>query len=929
MKANTETLQPIQLSSNAIEILGSSDILLCASLFYFRIPQALWRERMEQLKQFGYNCIDVYFPWNYHEPKEGQWDFSGEKDVEAFLQEAAESGLWVVARPGPYICSEWDGGALPAYLNVIEGIKLRDHNPVFLNYVSKWFDRILPVLRRYQVGAGGTVICVQLENELDFYGCSDPNGYISSLRDMAASHGITVPLIACAGQGGLREASGLAEGVVPTCNFYPNDLDPSFEEKVIHYQELLASMGLPLLVTETNRSHFLLRRLLSCGVKLLGPYLQVSGTDFGFTNGTNNWGEPLSFMTSDYDFGGMISPEGHVRPEAYEGKMLRRLIETYGPSLTEAEPSGKEFVVSAAAASGRQIVSNALRLKDGGELLFLSNVGEQAEEVRIQCGRSQVPQLTSLQLERGRSVALPCDVPMECWGIEGTLLYATAELFLVKREEALTTLLFHTDHEGEISLRLPQPSVLDTTHISVQEQNDTVTLTFHANETAACTLQLSGGRRLKLITMNRSAALMLEEVQDDGTVRFEQKKNYRTEAVDASIQWSLGSVPPEQSMAVDRVTVAGKVDHLEHFSIYRGFAWYEAVVDESANSGRLGIFMQEASDVISLYSGNEYVTTVAPGGSSCYIPLEENNSAETLTVRAEIWGHTNFDDLRLPGLRLHALKGIGGLVSVNSIKELSQNWRVQSSGGPTHPEDFTAVTTEDPMWPVVSFGGWLSSDRPANEYYHQSFTASRNADSWILHFKGIQAEAALMVNGKEAGRIDPSNPFAVITPFVRPGERVHITLYVKKSPGAAAGKVMLFEGTAVTDWTLSSCQEEQLWAHAGSIPNALPVKLPMELKRGDMAWLLGELQDSNEGKGWRVKAAGANLKLSVLFNEQLVGRLWLPGSPERPRITGGSADSFYLPGPWFKERQNKLAILLEAVQGEGDCRLEGLSFLPV
>ena len=121
---------------------------------------------------------------------------------------------------------------------------------------------------------------MQLENELDFYDCPDPAAYIAGLPHGARS-GIGVPLIACAGQGGIHEASGSADGVVPTCNFYPNDRDPAFEHKAAADQaRLAAASNLPLLVTETNRSHFLLRRLLSCGASF-GPYLQASGTNFG------------------------------------------------------------------------------------------------------------------------------------------------------------------------------------------------------------------------------------------------------------------------------------------------------------------------------------------------------------------------------------------------------------------------------------------------------------------------------------------------------------------------------------------------------------------------------------------------------------------------------------------------------------------------
>jgi beta-galactosidase len=140
--------------------------------------------------------------------------------VGAFLKLAADEGLWVMARPGPYICSEWDGGGLPAYLNTRPGLQLRQNDPGYLGQVGRWFDRILPIIRDQQVDQGGTLIAVQLENELDFFDCHDPQGYIAALRDMALAHGITVPLIACAGQGDLYRASGYAEGVLPSVNIY-------------------------------------------------------------------------------------------------------------------------------------------------------------------------------------------------------------------------------------------------------------------------------------------------------------------------------------------------------------------------------------------------------------------------------------------------------------------------------------------------------------------------------------------------------------------------------------------------------------------------------------------------------------------------------------------------------------------------------------
>ncbi|WP_199615933.1 beta-galactosidase [Paenibacillus alkalitolerans] len=933
MELTTNTLPPVQLSPNAVRINGKPEIVLCASLFYFRIPKDLWRERMDQLKAFGYNCIDVYFPWNYHELKEGVWDFGGERDAEAFLQTAAEAGLWVVARPGPYICSEWDGGALPAYLHAVDGMKLRDNDPIFLSYVSKWFDRIMPMLQRFQAGAGGTVIFVQLDNELDFYGCSDPPGYISALRDMAAGHGITVPMIACAGQGGLLEASGLSEGVVPTCNFYPNDRDRHFEEKVAHYRDLLAGMELPLLVTETNRSHYLLRRLLSCGVKLLGPYLQVSGTNFGFTNATNNWGSPLAFLTSDYDFGGMISPEGHIRDEAYEGRLLERIIRAYGETLIEAEASkdGGGFQ-TAAASSEDTAVHAALSLRHGGHLLFVTNVGKRIDGLSIDTDGVSVPRLTKLVLEEGRSLALPFGVPLRTWGIDGTLLYATAELCQAKQCGSKTVLVFHTDHEGEISLRVPTAVSVKTTDLFAEERDGAITVKFQAGQTASCRIELPDGSMLEIVTTDRSKALLIEDIDEKGGIRFGQKIEYPREAVELPVSWSVRAVRPDASLsaAVGQIQVSGQPDYLEKYGIFRGFAWYEAKAGTEPGETRKGILLQQGSDVVSLYIGTEYAATVVPAGGSRYIPIRNvGNESDNITARVEIWGHSNFDDNRLPGLRLNAMKGIRGLVSVSNVADLTDNWRVKRVDDRELRKEYTAPA-DDSRWPVVSFGGWMSTDEPALEWFRKSFTPSGRSDSWTLHFEGMKALSRVFVNGQDAGTVNPADPYVDISPFVQPGERVQVAVFVERMPGIPVGRVLLYEGTSAKQWRVSSCQEDELLAHACLVQgDAVHAGMPVSFNTGEMCWLYGSVGDSNEGKGWRVHAKGTSVKLTVFINGRLIGRLWMPGSSSRPDFKGGHPESFYVPGAWFRESSNQLAILLEAVEGERISELKALSFVPV
>ncbi len=926
-KSANNSTSSVQLSAEAVRINGQSEILLCASLFYFRIPRELWKERLEQLKAFGYNGIDVYFPWNFHEPEEGKWEFSGERDVEAFLQTVKEAGLWVVARPGPYICSEWDGGALPAYLNVKEGLKIRDNDPQYLGYVSEWFARILPILKKHQFDEGGTVILVQLDNELDFYGCTDPQGYIAALREMSLAHGISVPLIACAGQGGLYGASGFAERVLPTCNFYPDDKDPVFEEKVIHYRQRLAERNIPLLVTETNRSHFLLRRLLSCGAKLLGPYLQVSGTDFGFTNATNNWGDPLAFLTSDYDFGGMISPEGRIRPEAYEGRLMSRMIRTYGVSLAEAVPAeDHDAPVIGYEIPDTVVVPAGLNLKQGGRLVFLTNTGDDKAEVTL---RQDGVVTKSIVLAANRSIAVPFGIPLDKWNLPGTLLYSTAELFMSRTDASITVLVFHTESEGEMVFHFDEQVAWTADGGTLESDGKRMKFTFGNERQTALNVSSPEGHRLLIVVMDRASALCVEEIEPNGHIRIGQMLTYDDRPSENEMQWRMARLDPVRSMAASAPKAIERADFLEKFGIYRGYAWYEAIDNTPAGKERKGFLVQQGSDVVSVYAGAAFAGTVTPAGESEYLPCAGTGSGRCM-ARVEIWGHSNFDDARKPGLRLNALKGMKGLVSVTDVRDINQNWRLYRSNEREIREELTAPALDDSNWPMVGFGGWLAADSHSFEYFRKTFKAADDADSWTLEIAGLQGMAQIYVNGVKAGLINPFDPFLDMTPFVVPGKLVHLTVYLERLLGFSAGNPKVHEGNAATDWQVSACGGEgELLNHARlQEDSAIDIRLPLTLQPGEVSWLFGKVKSSGDGGGWRVRSCGSGLKLTVFFNNRLVGRLWLPGGKARPAMKGGDPESFYLPGPWFGDSDGELAILLEAVDRDQSSVIEQFLFIP-
>lgn len=193
---------PIAFDAQSFLIHGERTFLTSAAIHYPRIPRELWRDRILKAKAAGMNTLQLYFFWNVHEPNEGQFDFAGQADVAHFLDLIAEAGLYIVVRPGPYICAEWDGGGFPAWLYAKKGLETRSFNPLYLQYVENYWNQLLPILAERQITRGGKVILCQIENELNLGGGQGKPQelYMDALIAIARKNGIDVPLITCEGQ---------------------------------------------------------------------------------------------------------------------------------------------------------------------------------------------------------------------------------------------------------------------------------------------------------------------------------------------------------------------------------------------------------------------------------------------------------------------------------------------------------------------------------------------------------------------------------------------------------------------------------------------------------------------------------------------------------------------------------------------------------
>ncbi|WP_051715115.1 beta-galactosidase [Streptomyces sp. NRRL S-475] len=842
--------QGIALDARGIRFEGGPRLVLCASLFYFRLPREQWRARLAQVRASGYTCVDVYLPWNFHETAPGRWSFEGRRDVAAFLDLAQEEGLYVIARPGPYICSEWDGGALPAWLGLDPQLRVRQHEPRFLDRVTAWFDQALPLLAERQYPANGPVIMVQLENELDFFDCEDRTGYLSALRDHAVRHGITVPLIACSGQGDLEGATGDVPGVVPACNFYPDDDSPHIEPEVRRYAELLAERDLPLLITETNRRHRTLRRLLAGGASLIAPYLQSSGWNFGYTPSAGNWGRPGNLMSHGYDFGGYVSSTGTERPEYAEAQLLARVIDTLGPRLALAVPTVPHTPVTTDFPTSSS--PSALRLDGGGLLLAVPHLGTRTG-AGPGAGTGAGPGAgTGTAVVNGVPVAvaadscplMPVDVPLTPWGHEGTLTLASADLIaagegvLVFSSEVPVTVVV-----GDTRVEIPAPA-------PGAPQRATVA-------------------GLTLVALAPSDAVRLRSTDRNGTVRLEEPVPARPASAPVAVRRArrrVDTAVPERA--------AGRHEEpptLESLGVYRGRGTYRTTTDLT---GVDELLLAGASDIVDLTVAGRARPTIAGFGATRRIDVREATGSVDVEAVVEIWGHANFDDARLPALRLGALRGLGTVWTVRETTDMSALWEVHGhwAGRPA---------------PLRELGGWSSTRVGLPVTYTREI---RTATAAALHLKGLAEPVRVTVTDGEPRTLHAENPWISLPAGTH---RISVTLPHHPSGGGLRAELLALD--PVTDWTCSAQDDDLLtgFATEAAPRQEVEVLLPLSLAPGEEAWLDVDLPPSHDGL--LLRPDGTQIRVTGWAGGECVGRVWIG---DRPDFSGGDADVLWIPPGW-------------------------------
>ena len=331
-----QTKHYFSLSKNEFLLDGKPLQIISGEMHPARIPKQYWRHRIQMAKAMGCNAIAVYIFWNYHESSPGVFDFVSEnRNVAEFIRICKEEKMWVLLRPGPYVCAEWDFGGLPSYLLKIPDIKVRCMDSRYMSAVTRYINRLSKEIVSLQCSNGGPILMLQIENEYGSYG--NDKKYLQALKKLWLQNGINVPFYTSDGATPYMLEAGNIDGAAIGLDSGSGDNDfaeatkrnpdvPSFSGEtypgwLTHWKEKWAKTDTADILKEV--------KYLLDHKKSFNLYVIHGGTNFGFNAGANAF-SPTQYQpdVTSYDYDAPINEQGQPTMKYFA---LRNLISQYVP----------------------------------------------------------------------------------------------------------------------------------------------------------------------------------------------------------------------------------------------------------------------------------------------------------------------------------------------------------------------------------------------------------------------------------------------------------------------------------------------------------------------------------------------------------------------------------------------------------------------
>ncbi len=443
----------IRYNHDGFIIHGKPVFIYSGSFHYFRCDPSEWIDRLEKIKAAGFNTIETYVPWNWHERTEGHPDFA---PLVKFLDDCKEEGLYVIVRPGPYICAEWNTGGFPDWLEG-KDIGFRTASPADIRWSKYWYDEVLPVIRPHLITNGGCVILMQIENEYNYFDLPNRDKiiYLKSLYETAMKNGIDVPIITCWTTQSRDNSDSIFSQIMDACNFYPGwnitSTLPAIEEMKREEPDS------PPMITELQGGWFssvgdksvrrvddfgphqitaLTDYVIAHGLKAINYYMLYGGTNFGY------WGS--KDRTTSYDYTAPISEPGGLWAKYRAVKLIGDFIKLEGPHLIAAHE------VKDGAECEPPNVETVLRSDGQTGFLYVWNKNDRTVDAKVRFRPPIGSAVTiDIKLRPRAAYMLPVDLPLPGGG---TLFYTNVPVSAISEYDGKPLIIAYGNPGDEATI---------------------------------------------------------------------------------------------------------------------------------------------------------------------------------------------------------------------------------------------------------------------------------------------------------------------------------------------------------------------------------------------------------------------------------------------------------------------------------------------
>jgi beta-galactosidase GanA len=539
VRAQSPSGHTVTWDSHSLLLDGKRLLLFSGEFHYWRLPSPqLWQDRLEKMKAAGLNAVSIYFDWQYHSSAPGRYDFTGIRDVNRLLDITDRLGLYVLARVGPYMNAEADAGGLPGWL-LTQPLFLRSqtwtnnvaqaqYSPLYVQYSREWYDHILPIIARHQTSSGGSVLLLQVENEYSQDQGSEQ--YMRDLMSFARSDGIVVPIFH-----NDYWFNGSWSKVVDLYAFdsYPYGFACCHQWWDLHFHGMdtweetfrnQLKITTPMFVSELQAGSFdgwhgagydaVARTLdgdwlnvsdqtaLAQGATGINTYMFAGGTSWGYM------GSPDVYTS--YDYGAPISESGALRPSYYSAHRLGSFLQSYGPTLAQAD------VIPGAAHSSnaKVLIRTRIDSQSGQTFIFLRHGDAGAAEtttvkLHTSAGVLNLPQ------KPGTGITVPGHGAELLTGNVQTgplhLTYSTSQVLTdcTTAQGHYLVLYGPAGSDGETSFTVPDAATTVTHNegVTVKRTAGQIRLNYqHTDDARAVSLTTADGTLHLLITSTDSAS---------------------------------------------------------------------------------------------------------------------------------------------------------------------------------------------------------------------------------------------------------------------------------------------------------------------------------------------------------------------------------------------------------------------------------------